>query len=149
MQQEFIVPSDHEIVTTRLINAPRETVFRAWTDPDVLKEWWGPKGFTNTFEMFDLRVGGTWRFIMHGPDKGNYKNECVFLKIEEPSLIAWDRSTQPLFRVVATFEEMDDGNTLLTFRMQFAGKEERDKVIGFAGEKNDENFDRLEAELFK
>jgi hypothetical protein len=81
---------------------------------------------------------------MHGPDKGNYQNECVFLKIEKPHLIAWDRLSKPIFRVVATFDDTADGNAKLIFRMQFATKEECDKIRAFAGEKNEENFDRLE-----
>jgi uncharacterized protein YndB with AHSA1/START domain len=78
-----------EIVSARIINAARELVFMAWTDPNHLKNWWGPAGFTNTFNEFDLRPGGRWRFIMHGPEKGNYPNDCEFIKIEKPSLIAW------------------------------------------------------------
>ena len=69
--------SDREIVTTRVFNAARELVFKAWTDPDHLVHWWGPKGFTNTFQEFDLRPGGIWRFVMHGPDGVDYKNKSV------------------------------------------------------------------------
>lgn len=122
-------------------------VFRAWTDPALLLKWWGPAGFTNTFHEFDLRPGGTWRFTMHGPNKGNYENECVFLKIEEPSLIAWDRVSKPLFRVVASFDETANGGTQLIFRMQFGSKKDCDKIRPFAPEKNEENFDKLEAVL--
>lgn len=143
----FNISSDCEIVTTRILNYSRESVFLAWTNPDLLAIWWGPAGFTNTFHEFDLRPGGKWIFTMHGPDKGNYQNECVFLKIEKPQLIVWDRMSKPLFRVVATFDETNDGNTKLIYRMQFATKDECDKIRAFAGEKNEENFDRLEAVL--
>lgn len=84
---------------------------------------------------------------MHGPDKGNYENKCVFLNIDEPSLIAWDRISKPLFRVVVTFEDIAGGKTKLIFRMQFDNQAECDKIGSFAPEKNEENFDRLEAEL--
>jgi uncharacterized protein YndB with AHSA1/START domain len=141
----FNVSPDCEIVTIRVINAPRETVFRAWTDPHILQKWWGPAGFTNTFKEFDLRPGGKWSFIMHGPDKGDYQNECVFLTIENPALLAWDRLSRPLFRVVTTFDETPDGNTKLIFRMQFDSKESCNKIKAVAGEKNEENFDKLEA----
>jgi uncharacterized protein YndB with AHSA1/START domain len=143
----FATAPECEIVSTRALNATPDSVFKAWTDPDILKKWWGPAGFTNTFHEYDLRPGGTWRFTMHGPDKGNYQNECVFLKIEKPHLIVWDRVSKPIFRVVATFEETADGNTSLTFRMQFATKEECDKIRKFAPDKNEENFDKLEVEL--
>ncbi|QMW04326.1 SRPBCC family protein [Spirosoma foliorum] len=148
MATEFIptIP-DCEIVTSRIIHAPRKLVFRAWTEPDHLKNWWGPAGFTNTFTEFDLRVGGRWSFIMHGPEKGNYPNECEFLKIEEPALIAWKRYLKPLFRVVATFEEITLEQTKVTLRQIFDTAEEREKIEKFTVGKNDENFDRLEVEL--
>ena len=69
--------SEREIVTTRVIDAPRERVFKAWTDPEHLAQWWGPKGFTNTFQEFDMRPGGAWRFVMPGPDGVDYKNVFV------------------------------------------------------------------------
>ncbi len=84
---------------------------------------------------------------MHGPNKGNYQNECIFLKIEKPLVIAWDRLSKPVFRIVASFDETAEGNTRLLFRMQFAAKEECDKIRAFAPEKNEENFDRLEEVL--
>ncbi|MCE3282065.1 MAG: hypothetical protein K0Q66_802 [Chitinophagaceae bacterium] len=143
----YSTPADCEICTTRLMNAPRESVFRAWTDPGILARWWGPAGFTNTFHEFNPVPGGTWKFTMHGPEKGNYPNEVVFLEVNEPSLIAWDRVTQPHFRVVTTFEEAPGNKTTLTFRMQFATKEECDKIRRFAVDKNEENFDKLEVEL--
>ena len=84
---------------------------------------------------------------MHGPDKGNYLNECVFLKVDPPSLISWDRISKPLFRVVATFDATAEGKTELTFRMQFNTKEDCDKIRKFAPDKNEENFDKLEVLL--
>ena len=64
-----------EIVTTRILNFPQELVFKAWSTPEHLKNWWGPKGFTNTFHEFDFREGGIWKFTMHGPERGNFENE--------------------------------------------------------------------------
>ena len=82
---------DCEIVSSRIVNASINIVYTAWTDPVHLKNWWGPAGFTNTFNEFNLRPGGKWSFIMHGPHKGNYPNECEFIKIDNPTLIAWKR----------------------------------------------------------
>jgi uncharacterized protein YndB with AHSA1/START domain len=148
MNNEFFdIPADCEIVTNRIINYPREIVFRAWTDAEILQRWWGPLGFTNTFYEFNPIAGGKWKFMMHGPEKGNYPNEVVFLEVQSPSLIAWDRITQPHFRVVTTFEEIENGKTSLTFRMLFNSKKECDKIRKFAVDKNEENFDKLEIEL--
>ncbi len=140
---------DCEIVSSRVLDAPRELVFRAWADPGHLKNWWGPAGFTNTFTEFDFRVGGKWNFTMHGPEQGHYVNACEFIKIEEPSLIAWKRYSKPLFRVLATFEEISPGKTKLVFKMLFDTARECNKVKPFAVDKNEENFDRLEKELKK
>ena len=107
------VTPDCQIISSRVVNAPIEIVFQAWTDPHHLASWWGPAGFTNTFKEFDLRPGGKWSFTMHGPEKGNYPNECVFIKIEKPNLIAWYRLSKPIFQVVASFEEVDAANTKL------------------------------------
>ena len=141
---------DCEIVSTRIFNASRELLFKAWTDPNHLKNWWGPAGFTNSFYEFDLRPGGRWRFMMHGPDgKGNYPNEVEFIKIEKPSLIYWKRISQPLFNVVATFEEVAGNRTRVIFKQIFKTAKECNKVKPFVVEKNEENFDRLEIELTK
>lgn len=149
MQDIYSTPADCEIVSSRTFNATPDIVFRAWTDPEILQRWWGPAGFTNTFHEFEPVAGGKWKFTMHGPEKGNYENEVVFLEVQPPSLIAWDRISQPLFRVVTTFEEAEGDKTLLTFRMQFRSKEECDKIRKFAPSKNEENFDKLEIEIAK
>ena len=138
-----------EIVSSRIVQASREIVFAAWTDANHLKNWWGPAGFTNSFNEFDLRPGGKWSFIMHGPDKGNYPNECEFIKIEKPTLIAWKRYSKPIFQVVATFEEVAADKTKIIFRQIFDTAKECNKVKAFAVDKNEENFDRLEVELAK
>ena len=86
---------------------------------------------------------------MHGPEKGNYGNECEFVKIDKPNLVAWKRYSKPLFKVVATFEPVSNDKTNIVFRMVFDTPEERNKLIAFVPEKNEENFDRLEVELTK
>ncbi len=140
--------ADREIVTTRVINAPRERVFKAWTDPDHLAQWWGPKGFRNTFEVFDMRPGGVWRFVMHGPDGVDYKNKNVFVEVVKPERIVFQHVSGPRFRVTATFVE-HAGKTRLTFQMLFETAAECAKVKVYAVEANEQNFDRLEAELAK
>ena len=140
---------DCEIVTTRIFNAPRKLVYKAWTDPEHLKNWWGPKGFTNTFNIFDLRVGGRWSFVMHGPERGNYRNECTFVAIREPELLVWDRQSKPIFQVEVIFEELAENETRITFKQKFKTVEECDKIKAFTVGKNDENMDKLEKELEK
>ena len=137
---------DREIVTKRLLKAPRELVFRAWTDPEHLARWWGPKGFTNTFHEFDPRPGGTWKFVMHGPDGTDFKNKCVFVEIMKPERIVFDHVTGPRFRATAAFAEQA-GKTAVTFRMLFDTAAECARVKAYAADANEQNFDRLESEL--
>lgn len=138
-----------EIISTRVFAVPASTLFKAWEQPEHLKNWWGPEGFTNTFHTFDFRVGGKWSFTMHGPDKGNYNNECEFIKIEKPHLIAWRRHSQPLFQIVAEFNAVDENNTQLVFKMLFETEKECSKLRPYVVDKNEENFDKLEVELKK
>ncbi|MES2240423.1 MAG: SRPBCC family protein [Bacteroidota bacterium] len=138
---------DCEIVSSRVVHFSRGLVFRAWTEPEHLKKWWGPAGFTNTFHEFDFRVGGKWSFIMHGPEKGHYPNECEFIKIDEPSLIAWKRHSKPLFQVLVTFEEIAADKTKIVFKQLFETAKECNKLKPYVINKNEENFDRLEEEL--
>lgn len=150
MTTEIITTTpDCEIVSSRVFNVPQEQLFKAWAEPNHLKNWWGPKGFTNTFHEFDFKVGGKWSFTMHGPDKGNYANECEFIKIEKPFVIVWKRYSQPIFQVVATFEGIESHKTKLIFKMLFNTAEECGKIKKFAVDKNEENFDKLETELSK
>jgi uncharacterized protein YndB with AHSA1/START domain len=138
--------SDRDIVTTQIIHAPRERVFAAWTNPDQLALWWGPKGFANTIEVFDLRPGGHWRFVMHGPDGVDYRNESVFIEITPPERIIFDHVSGPHFQVTVTFAE-EAGQTRLTFRMRFGTAAECEAIKRFALEGNEQTFNRLEALL--
>ena len=70
--------SNRELVMTRVLDAPRDLVYEAWTNPRHIAQWWGPKGFTNTIHEMEVKVGGVWRFIMHGPDGTDYPNKVVF-----------------------------------------------------------------------
>jgi uncharacterized protein YndB with AHSA1/START domain len=137
--------TDRQIVSTRVVDAPRERVFRAWTEPEHLARWWGPKGFANTFQEFDPRPGGTWRFVMRGPNGAEYQNRSVFVEIK-PERIVFRHESPPQFQVTATFAE-EAGKTRVTFQMLFETAAAREKVMGLAPEANEQNFDRLEAEL--
>ena len=139
--------ADREIVTTRLIDAPRARVFKAWIDPDRMTRWWGPEGFTNTFHEFDPRPGGRWRFVMHGPDGVDYRNESVFQELVESERIVFlHLRTMHRFLVIVTFAD-EGGKTRLVWRMRFESVTECEKVKRFAVEANEQNLNRLETEL--
>ena len=77
------------IIGKRVLDAPRALVFSVWTDPKHLTQWWGPNGFTTTTYSFDFRPGGTWRFVMHGPDGRDYQNLITFEEIVPPERIVY------------------------------------------------------------
>lgn len=139
---------DREIVSTRLLLARREHVFRAWTDMGLLAQWWGPKGFTNTFREFDMRPGGLWYFVMHGPNRIDYQNISVFVEVVKPEKIVYDHVSIPRYRAIASFAE-EEGHARLTFRMVFPSAAECSKVKTYTLKSNEEAFDRLEAQLAK
>ena len=138
--------SAREILTARLLNARREVVFRAFSDPLHLAKWWGPAGFTNTFDEFDMRPGGFWRFTMHRPGGADVLNESVFVEVTKPERIVFKHISIPQFEVTLTFAE-HDAKTQIGWRMLFGTSAECERVRKFAARGNEENLDRLEAEL--
>lgn len=145
--------SDREIVFTRTFHAPRELVFRAWTDPQHLPHWWGPQGFTNTIQAIDVRPGGVWRFIMHGPDGVDYPNKILFLEIDPPGRLVFAHSSggaddQAAFRTTVTFAEAA-GQTVLTMRMAFPTAAEREQAVREYGavQGGQQTLDRLAIQL--
>jgi len=140
-------PADREIVSTRVFDAPRERVFRAFSDPRVLARWWGPDGFTSTFQEFDFRPGGAWRFVMHGPDGADYRNESGFIGVVSPERIVLEH-LRPMHRFLMTMTFAEEaGKTRLTWRMEFDSVAELERVRAFIPGANEQNFDRLQAQL--
>jgi len=132
------------IVGTRVFDAPRELVFDVWTDAQHIANWWGPRGFTTTTHEMDVRPGGTWRFIMHGPDGTDYDNEIVYLEVVKPERIVYTHGPAPIFDVTVTFTE-EGGKTRVTMKSIFASAAVRDQVAEEFGaiEGMNETLDRL------
>ncbi|MBU8881556.1 SRPBCC domain-containing protein [Kaistella sp. DKR-2] len=139
--------SDRKIFSSRILHSPIEHVYQAFADPQHLKNWWGPEGFTNTIHEFDLRPGGRWILTMHGPEQGHYENSSVFKTVEPYHLITWSRISQPVFDMEIGFKKISETETEISFSMIFATREACDKIRRLAAPKNEENFDRLEKEL--
>lgn len=145
--------TDRELVFNRVFDAPRELVFEAWTDPKHVGHWWGPNGFTITTHEMDVRPGGVWRFIMHGPDGVDYENKIVYTEIVKPERLVYlhgsdeeDESGQ--FQVTVTFAEQGS-KTRITMQMLFASAADRDRVVEEFGaiEGANQTLDRLAAYL--
>ena len=133
--------ADRTVVSVREFNATVHEVFDAWTNADKLAKWWGPKGFSNTFDEFNPTPGGNWRFTMHGPDGKNYPNESMYVEVG-PEKIVLDHVNWPIFRLTATFEPVGS-KTKLTFKQEFESAEVFEKVKAVVVPSNEENFDRL------
>jgi uncharacterized protein YndB with AHSA1/START domain len=99
--------SDREVVIERVFDAPRELVWKAWTEPRHVDKWWGPNGFRNETSSMDFRVGGEWRYVMHGPDGKVWPNWIRYEEISKPERLVYSHgggeSDVPHFHVTVTF----------------------------------------------
>ena len=119
------------IVTTRLIDAPRDLVFAALSDPEHLAHWWGPDGFSITTHSFAFRADGLWHFTMHGPDGRDYDNRITYEEIAPPGRIVYAHGSADGdefdFRSTITLETVGE-RTRLTMRAVFPSADARDYV---------------------
>lgn len=128
-------PAEREIVIRRTLNAPREAVFRAWTDPDQVVRWWGPNGFVTLTSEMDVRPGGVWRFVMQGPDGIDYPNRIVYREVAPPERLTYSQSDdapagaiEDAFESTVNFEDRR-GATELTLRMLFPTTAARETAV--------------------
>ena len=169
MTTQVTMPTDREMVLTRLLRAPRELVYRAWTEPALMAQWWGPHGFTNPVCELDVRPGGRYRIVMRSPEGEEYPTVGVYQEVVQGERLvfsdsfdelpeAWldelrrklpegSGSSIPADIVTAKFEEQD-GQTLLTVTSRFESKELRDAILKMgAAEGWSESLEKLETLL--
>src|SRR3954447_7614827 len=124
--------ADREIVISRVISAPRELVFEAFTEVRHLSQWWGPEGFTTTTRAFEFRVGAVWDFVMHGPDGTDYQEWISWTEISPPERIAMlhgqFRGDPDAFESVLRFTS-DGAVTRIEMRTVFPTKQLRDEAV--------------------
>ncbi len=132
-----------DLVLTRVFDAPREVVFKVWTDPKHVAQWWGPRGFETTIQEMDVRPGGRWRYAMRGPDGNDYLFDGVFVEVVEPKRLVFDGVIldDPNERVwtEVTFAD-SEGKTKVTVRQAYSFESDatRGASIGW-----NQQFDRL------
>ena len=126
------VTADREIVISRVIRAPRELVFEAFTEVRHLSQWWGPEGFTTTTRAFEFRVTREWQFVMHGPDGTDYQEWITWTEIVAPERIAMlhgeFRDDPNAFESVLTFEPAGE-QTRIVMHTVFPTKDLRDEAV--------------------
>ncbi len=140
--------ADRESVHTRLLNASREHVVRAFREPKHFAQWWGPKDFRNTIHSFDFEPGGRLKLTLHGPDGADYENEYVVEEIVglERIVIAHPDPAH-YFQLYVTLTEEGEDKTRLMWRQRFDTREHFERVKSFVADANEQNLDRLEAEI--
>lgn len=134
--------------TSRHIDASPDEVFAAIADPARLARWWGPAGFTNTFDVCEVAAGGRWSFVMHGPDGQNYANESMFAEVAAPERVVIDHLSAPKFRLTIALAPSADG-TSVSWSQAFESAEIAERIQAIVVPANEQNLDRLTAEVLR
>ena len=127
------VAGEREIVGVHVFDAPRDLVWKMWTDRDHVARWWGPNGFRTTIDQMDLRPGGEWRFVMHGPDGRDYRNRVIFREVKKPELLVYenspDKESEPVSFVTTVTLTEEGKKTRVRVQMIFPTAAERDHNV--------------------
>ena len=134
--------------TSREIPASPDEVFGAFSDPQRLARWWGPAGFTNTFNVCEFEPGGRWSFVMHGPNGAKYPNESVFAEVEPPGKVIVQHVSEPKYRLTITLAP-SPGGTSVSWVQVFEKAEVASRIKHIVVPANEQNLDRLSAEVLK
>jgi uncharacterized protein YndB with AHSA1/START domain len=147
---QVTTPTPHEIVLTRVFDAPRSMVFDAFTKPELLKHWFGPRGWSLVVCEVDYRVGGTFRFVLRSPDGRDMGMRGVYREIAAPDRSVHTESFDdfPGESVVTTVMVEDGGKTTMTATILYPSQEVRDAVIKSGMEHGAaETYDKLAEHL--
>ena len=134
--------------TSREIPATVEQVFAAISDPERLSRWWGPAGFTNTFNVCEFKNGGRWSFVMHGPDGKSYPNENVFAEIDSPMKVVVQHVSEPKFRLTIALASSAVG-TVVSWSQVFESSEVASRLEHIVVPANEQNLERLSVEVLR
>lgn len=133
---------DKVMSTSRVLPFSPAAIYAAFASPELLAQWWGPEGFSNTFEVFEFKVGGQWKFVMHGPDGNSYPNESVFAALEPDSKIVIEHVCAPFFTLTVKLDSVAEG-TQLSWEQVFVDAITAQAVRQIVEPANEQNLDRL------
>jgi uncharacterized protein YndB with AHSA1/START domain len=139
--------ADREFVHARLISAPPGQVFRAIAEPERLARWWGPNGFSSTFELFEFRPGGRWRLVLHGPDGSDYPNENLFREIVPNERVLVEHVSEDHHFLLTITLAAQGGQTRVGWRQLFDTAQHAAAMAPLVQPANEQNLERLEAEV--
>jgi uncharacterized protein YndB with AHSA1/START domain len=134
------------ISTERVLSVTPRQIFAAFEQQDRLAQWWGPEGFTNTFEQFEFETGGRWVFVMHGPNGANYPNESIFREIQPDTTIVIEHVVKPWYRLTVTLTGRGD-HTHLAWVQEFESPEVAVRMRPLGETANEQVLDRLQSLL--
>lgn len=134
--------------TSRDIPATIDQVFSAISHPERLSRWWGPAGFTNTFNICEFKNGGRWSLIMHGPNGSNYPNENVFEEIDAPKKVIVKHPSEPKYRLTIALASSATG-TIVSWSQEFESSEVANRLEHIVVPANDQNLERLSVEVLR
>jgi uncharacterized protein YndB with AHSA1/START domain len=151
---EVTLPSDTEILQTRIFDAPRDLVYKTMTDPNLIPKWWGPHNTTTEVEVMEVKPGGKWRFIQRDTDGGEYAFRGEYREVHAPERTVSTFEFEPLAGHIAvehvSYEDLGDNRTRVVTLSKFANKEDRDGMIQSGMESGAvETMDRAEELLAK
>ena len=133
---------DRTMRTSRTLPFSPMAIYGAFAAPELLAAWWGPDGFTNTFEVFEFRNGGKWKFVMHGPDGKDYQNDSVFAQLEPGSKVVIEHVCAPFFTLTISLTPVAEG-TRVDWEQVFADATTAQAVRSIVGSANEQNLDRM------
>lgn len=138
--------SDHIFRNCRILPFLAEAIYQAFASAELLASWWGPAGFTNTFEVFEFKPGGQWKFIMHGPDGTDYPNESNFVELVPAHKVVIRHDCLPFFTLTVTLKPVE-GGTKLAWEQAFDDAQVAQAIKHIIEPANEQNLDRLTAVL--
>jgi uncharacterized protein YndB with AHSA1/START domain len=150
----FTLPSDREIAGSRVLDAPPDLVYKAYTDPEIIPQWWGPRRYTTTVDKLDVTPGGSWRFIHRAADEGEHAFSGVFREVvpSKRLVFTFNYEAMPGHEAVetVTFEAVEGGKTRVTDTTRFQNREDRDGMLQSGMEEGAaESIERLHLVLEK
>ena len=132
--------------TSRTLPRSPAEIYAAFASPGVLASWWGPLGFTNTFEIFEFKPGGRWKFVMHSADGKNYPNESVFAALEPQAKVVIEHLAHPHYTLIVSLKPVE-GGTRLTWAQTFKDRKTAQGLRHVVEPANEQNLDRLASAL--
>lgn len=131
-------------ITSRKIPASPQAIFDSFSNPELLAKWWGPAGFTNTFNNFQFENGGRWSFVMHGPDGKSYPNESEFLEVVPVEKIAIRHLSEPKFTLTIVVAPSENGS-VVNWVQEFDNEQVAKNIAHIVEPSNEQNLDPLTA----